>query len=140
MAKEDFALKLAREICQKLIEKRLMGASNLPGSLEWLGLSLRPLREAEEAMPALKWAGDLSLRLIEQGRARTPQTAFETVQSLNLGLRGVFASLPPSVAKEAMRTAVDLALKLLEVHFISQSQLMPAIESLANSAARALPQ
>ena len=82
MRKQDFTLRLAREICQKLVERRLLGSAQVADSLEWLGRSLRPLAEAEEAMPFVNWAREITLRLIEQGRLRTPQAVFETLSEI----------------------------------------------------------
>ena len=140
MTKQDYSLQLAREICQKLIERRLLGASQVAGSLEWLGAGLRAMGENESAKPAMKWAGELTLRLVEQGRARTPQIALDTMGEIVDGLGRITGKLSPEKAPQALRAAVDLALKLLEVHFISQNQLLGTIESLALAAAKVLPE
>ena len=139
MRKQDPSLKLAREICQKLVEKGLLGSSMVAESLEWLGLSLRPIIEAKDDMPVMEWARELTLRLIELGRARNPQAAFEILSDLPPKLREAALGLPPDKASQAIWAAVDLSLKLLEVNFISQSQLMSTIESLAASAAKVIP-
>jgi hypothetical protein len=139
MRKQDPALRLAREICQKLVEKRLLGSSQAGEALEWLGLGLRPMFEEKEAMPVMDWARELALRLIEQDKARTPQAVFEILSDMRPRLKEAALSLPSEKAAQAMWAAADLALKLLEVNFISQAQLIPTIENLASSAAKVLP-
>jgi hypothetical protein len=130
---------LAREICQKLVERRLLGSAKAAEALEWLGAGIRPLAEIPEDRAALLRAGDLTLRLIEQGRARTPALALETLSGLAAQLKGLEGRLPADKADEALKAAVEMALKLLEVHFVSQSQLPSTLESLALAAAKVLP-
>ncbi|MDR1656965.1 MAG: hypothetical protein LBT47_05345 [Deltaproteobacteria bacterium] len=131
--KNELPLRLAKEICQKLIERRLLGAEKVPVSLTEIGQCLKTMLEASPEPPLLSLAGELTLKLIEQGRLRTPQQALETIENLNLELKTLSASLPSAQAEPALRSAVNLTVKLLEVHFVSQSQVANTVAKLARA-------
>jgi hypothetical protein len=106
--------------------------------MAWLTRSVGDLAGPAAGPPVLAWAGELTLRLIERGRSRTPQLAFETLKAMTAHLSDVAGRLPAAIARPALRSGVDLTLKLLEVSFISQSQVASMVESVAMAAASAV--
>ncbi|MDR2442265.1 MAG: hypothetical protein LBE31_01940 [Deltaproteobacteria bacterium] len=138
--RSELPLRLAKEICQKLVERRLLGLQKLPGALSYLGENIRNMLVDERGVPILTKSGDLTLRLIEQGSNRTPEQALDTLKELTEALKSIALNIPPERAIPALRTAVDLTIKLLEVHFISNSQVIETVNKLALTAATIMPE
>jgi hypothetical protein len=136
----ELPLRLAREICQRLIERRLLSAANLPEALTFLGLAARDLLAGKAgANGELALAGDLTVRLVERGRLGNPSAAANSLAKLTAVLRDVAANIHPAKAEAALKCAVDLALKLLETNAIGPDALGENLRRLAETAAVLLP-
>ncbi|MDR1109395.1 MAG: hypothetical protein LBP92_01540 [Deltaproteobacteria bacterium] len=132
-------LRLAREICLRLVERRVLSAVRLPGALAEVGSVAASLSAGNGPHRVLASAGDLVLRLIERGRLGTPQAASEALMELNSTLLAIAAGLPAHKAGTALRSAVDLALKLLETNSSGPEPLGRTLALLAEASADLLP-
>jgi hypothetical protein len=133
-------LRLAREICQRFLERRVMSVSRLPEAMSQVGLVAKNLLSAEGNHQVLASAGDLVLRLIERGRLGTPQAAVEALTEITEVLCDLSAKLDPQKASIALRSAVDLTLKLLETNAAGVEPLAKTLETLALTCASLLPE
>jgi hypothetical protein len=132
-------LRVAREICQRLIERRLLSASKLPEALSSVGGAALGLSGPSQGPKVLALAGDLTARLIERGRLGTPASAIEALTELSNTLSTIWARLHPAKAEAAIKNAVELALKLLETNTTGSDPLAVTIEKLAQTAVELLP-
>ncbi|MDR0354233.1 MAG: hypothetical protein LBJ64_00615 [Deltaproteobacteria bacterium] len=139
MSATRLPLRLAKEICQKLLERRLLSAAKLPETLKRLGDLSAELLLASPDPPILSLAGDLVLRLVERGRLGTSQAAGEALSLLTEVLSQVNAELPAHKSGAALKSSVDLSLKLLETNAAGPDHLPEIIRSLAFISADLLP-
>ncbi|MDR2368221.1 MAG: DUF3292 domain-containing protein [Deltaproteobacteria bacterium] len=136
----ELPLRVAREICQRLLERRVLSAAKLPDALSSIGAAAAGLLAGNGSHRALSLAADLTMRLIERGRLGNPGTAIEALTELNATLREILTKLPPGKAEAALKSAVDLALKLLETSATGSDPLALTLLRLAEASAALLPE
>jgi hypothetical protein len=112
----------------------------LPEALTSVGNVAASLLGDNQSHKVLAMAGDLTLRLIERGRLGTPAAASESLTGLTQALSQVSSQLPPAKAEAATRSAVDLALKLLETNSAGPASLATTLGILAQASASLLPE
>jgi hypothetical protein len=137
---QQLPLRLAREICQRLIERRVLSATRLPETLIKVGQAIASFQAEVQPFKVLKPAGDLTLRLIERGRLGTPEAACNILQELTKALAEIAAKLPQGKADIALTSAVDLTLKLLETNTAGSAPLAETLAILAEKSAELLPE
>ena len=132
-------LRLAKEFCQRFIERRVLSAAKLPEALKALGEAAMSLIAESQGSEALSLAGDLTARLIERGRLGTPAAAEKSLTELTRSLSEIYSALPPAKAGAALKCAVKLALKLLETNTTGSEPLPLTIRKLAEASAGLMP-
>ncbi|MDR3203484.1 MAG: hypothetical protein LBV23_01895 [Deltaproteobacteria bacterium] len=134
----ELPLKLAKEICLKLIERGLLAASKLPSTLETSAKSLSDLLSGSPSPPALSLAGQLTLRLIERGRIGSCAAAIETVVNLTETMTTLSSQAKSAQISQALTAAAELTSKLLETNSISFNQISQTLSQLTQAALRAI--
>jgi hypothetical protein len=79
------------------------------------------------------------MRLIERGRLGNPKAAMDSLTELTRLLTKVSLELPQAKAPAAVKSAVDLTLKLLETNAIGPDSLAVTLRNLALASAKLLP-
>lgn len=140
MSKEQLLpLRLAREICQRLLERRSISVGHLPQALRDVGGATARLVKDDPHKCALSSAGDLVLRLVERGRIRNPGAAVDSLAELSGEMNRIAGLVPPEKVQPALRSAVDLALKLLETNATGSEPLARTLEALTLACAGLIP-
>ncbi|MDR2300957.1 MAG: hypothetical protein LBF38_02800 [Deltaproteobacteria bacterium] len=137
---QELPLRLARELCQRFIERRILSVAKLPEALALLGRGAEALLKENASSRVLAMAGDLTIRLVERGRLGTPAAALANLESLCRDLAEVWAKLPPGAAELATKSSVELVLKLLETNAAGLEPLPETLLRLAQVSADLLPQ
>ncbi|MDR2386734.1 MAG: hypothetical protein LBE80_04000, partial [Deltaproteobacteria bacterium] len=102
---QELPLRLARELCLRFLERRLLSVSKLPDSLTLLGRGAEAILKENLSGRVLSWAGDLTLRLVERGRLGSPAAALEYLKELSQALANIWQALPPERAEAALKSS-----------------------------------
>jgi hypothetical protein len=121
------------------LERRLLTVTKLPEAMTLLGRGAEALLNENGSSRVLALAGDLTIRLVERGRLGTPSAALANLETLSRALAEIWALMPPEAAQSALKSSVDLVLKLLETNAAGLDPLPETLRILAQVSADLLP-
>jgi hypothetical protein len=133
------AVGLARDLCLRLVERRVISPEQLPGALGLLAGAAENLMAAEAGGPggvyAARLARDMTLKLIERNLVGSASAAAESLAENWRLVRRAAEGLPPASAPAALAAARDLALKFLETGRLGRAEWPEMFIRLARAAA-----
>lgn len=135
-AMRALSLKIAEDLCLRLLERRTTNPSKVPGLISLIGGRCLAMLEGEgdTGLPLLRMSASLTGRLIERGSLSDPEAICRHLSEFLGTLREIAAGLPKGHERDILATAVTLTLKMLETKFLSQANVQKTLREITDKA------